>query len=324
MTLFSATPPLQEGWLPEEDGHKVWWQTFGRTDRPAILLLHGGPGGGTSERLPRLFDPDLWHIVTMDQRGCGRSEPNAGDDVAALRANTTAHLISDIERLRQHLDVEAWTVYGASWGTTLAQAYAHEHRQRVLGLILGAVTTTNRAELDMLYGGAGAFLPEAFEAFQAGAPDGAPGLDMARAYAERLTNGDADSEARAAAAWCAWEDAVLQVDARAEPSGRMLDARFRLCFARIVTHYFKYAAWLDPPLLEKAHKLSGLNVTLINSRLDLSCPISTAWKIHRSVPGSKLIIIPGSLHGTLYGPLAEAIVQAGKEHAKMLLNAKAP
>ena len=139
---------------------------------PTILLLHGGPGGGTAPRMPRLFDPARWHVVTMDQRGSGRSWPHAGDDAAALRANTTACLVDDIERLRRHLGLESWTVYGSSWGSTLAQAYAHAHRERVRGLILAAVTTTGRSEIDNLYGGAGAYLPETFEAFQAGAPEG--------------------------------------------------------------------------------------------------------------------------------------------------------
>ena len=313
--LFPVTPPLRSGWLPEEDGHAVWWQTFGVASRPAIVLLHGGPGGGTAERMPRLFDPARWHIVTTDQRGAGRSRPHAGRDVRALEANTTAHLVANLERLRAHLGIARWTVYGASWGTTLAQAYAHAHRERVAGLILAAVTTTGRAEIDQFYGGTGDFLPEAFEAFQAGAPEGAPGVDMARAYGDRLTSGDPGIEAAAALAWCRWEEAVLQVDPRAEPSGRFADPTFRLGFARVVTHYFRHLAWLDPPLLERPGALAGLPVSLASSRLDLSCPLSTAWRLHRAVPGSHLAVIPGSLHGTLYGPLAEAVVKAGQRHA---------
>ncbi|MFQ6550260.1 alpha/beta fold hydrolase [Aestuariibius sp. 2305UL40-4] len=316
MALFKASPPLQSGWLPKEDGHEVWWQTFGDVSRPAVVLLHGGPGAGTSERLPRLFDPERWHIVTLDQRGSGRSRPHAGENLRALHANTTDCLVSDLERLRSLIGVERWTVYGASWGTTLAQAYAHAHKDRVTGLILAAVTTTGQVELDQLYGGAGMFLPEAFEAFRAGAPDSAPGVGMAEAHATRLASDDPGIAFEAARAWCRWEEAVLQVDPRAEPSGRFDDPVFRLGFARIVTHYFRHLAWLDPPLLDRAGYLAGLPVTLINSRLDLSCPLSTAWSLHRALPGSVLKIIPGSLHGTLYGPLAAAIIEAGGAHAE--------
>lgn len=312
--LFASTPPLQSGWLPAEGGHEVCWQTFGTPSCPAILLLHGGPGSGTSERMPRLFDPAHWHIVTMDQRGAGRSRPHAGTDLRALVNNTTNHLVADIERLRTALNIESWTVYGSSWGATLAQAYAHAHRDRVAGLILAAVTSTSQAELDNLYGGAGAYLPEAFDAFQAAAPEGEPGVGMAKAYAQRLTCGDAKIEAAAALAWCRWEEAVLQVDPRAEPTGRFEDPVFRLGFARIVTHYFSHLAWLEPPLLHRAPALNDLPTTLINSRLDLSCPLSTAWQLHQALPGSRLIIIPGSLHGTLYGPLAKAVVEAGRHH----------
>ena len=318
MPLFEETPPLASGALPEEDGHAAWWQTFGDASRPAVLLLHGGPGGGTAPRMPRLFDPARWYVVTMDQRGSGRSRPHAGDDAAALRANTTAHLIADVERLREALGIKEWTVYGASWGTTLAQAYAHAHRDRVRDLILAAVTTTGRAELDMLYGGAGAFLPEAFEAFRASAPEGEPGVGMAAAYAARLTCGDAETERAATLAWCRWEEAVLRVDPRAEPAGRFEDPRFRRGFARLVTHYFRNLAWLDPPLLERADALAGLPATLINSRLDLSCPLSTAWRLHRAWAGSEFVVVPGSLHGTLYGPLAKAIVTAGARHAERI------
>lgn len=318
MALFPQTEPLAAGWLPEQDGHELWWARFGNPARPAILLLHGGPGGGTRPRMARLFDPDRWHIVAMDQRGAGRSRPHAGDDPAALTANTTAHLIGDIERLRRHLGLDRWTVYGSSWGATLAQAYAHARRDRVVGLILAAVTSTSRFEIDFLYGGAGHFLPEAFDAFLAGAPEGRPGVAMAAAYGRRLTCGAVATERAAALAWCRWEEAVLQLDPRAEPSGSFEDARFRLGFARVVTHYFAHLAWLDPPLLDLAPALAGLPMTLINSRLDLSTPLSTAWRLHGAAPGSELVIIPGSLHGTVYGPLAEAIIAAGNRHADLI------
>ena len=298
--------------------HAVWLRTFGDADRPPIVLLHGGPGSGTSDRLPRLFDPARWRVITMDQRGSGGSHPHAGHDVTALRANTTTHLVADLERLRTHLGVQRWTVFGASWGATLAQAYTHAHRARVAGLILAAVTTTGRAELDMLYGGTGAFLPEAFEAFRAGAPMGEPGVGMAAAYGDLLTSGDPAIEAEAASAWCLWEEAVIRVDPRAEPTGRFADPAFRLGFARVVTHYFRRLAWLDPPLLDRAPELAGLPVTMINSRFDLSSPLETAWRLHRAILGSELVVVPGSLHRATEGPLAKAVIAAGRRRADLL------
>jgi proline iminopeptidase len=185
-------------------------------------------------------------------------------------------------------------------------------------MILASVTTASRSERNFLYGGAGDFLPEAVDAFAAGAPDGRPGLGMTEAYAPRLTCGITEVEQAAALAWCRWENGVLQLDPWAEPTGAFEDPRFRLGFARLVTHYFRDLAWLESPLLDPAGALAGLPATLINSRLDLSCPPSTAWRLHQAWPRSELILLPGSLHGTLYWPLAEAIVAAGVHHADRL------
>lgn len=309
MTLYPETPPLRSGFLPDQDGHAVFWETFGNPNAPAILLLHGGPGGGVSPRMPRLFDPARWHIVAMDQRGSGRSTPHAGDSLAALQANTTDHLIADIERLREALNIDQWTVYGASWGATLAQAYAHAHPGRTYAMLLASVTSTGRFEIDNLYGGAGAYLPEAFEAFCAEVPGTQDGVARAAAFYDRLTS---DQPQDAARAWCKWEAAVLQVDPRAEPPTSFNDPRFALGFARVVTHYFRHLAWLTPPLLDRAAALAHIPSILINSRMDLSCPLSTAWTLHKAWPKSELIVIGGGLHGTLYGPLSEAIVEAGQ------------
>lgn len=313
MPLFPETSALQSGFLPPEDGHSVFWETFGDASKPAILLLHGGPGGGVSPRMPRLFDPTRWHIIALDQRGAGRSKPHAGDSLAALSANRTSDLIRDIDRLRTHLAIKGWYLYGSSWGATLAQAYVHAHKSPVQGMILASVTSTSQFEIDFLYGGAGHFLPEAFERFQAGAPEGTSGVGMCAAYGDRLISDDPGVVDAAAKNWCAWEEAVLKVDPRAEPPKNFENPQFRLGFARVVTHYFRNLAWLGTPLLERARMLQGFPVTLINSRMDLSTPLSTAWHMHRCLPHSKLIIIPGSLHGTLYGPLSEAIIRAGTD-----------
>lgn len=320
MTLYSETRPLRTNWLPEANGHAVYWETFGNPDGPAILMLHGGPGGGIKPRMPRLFDPSIWHIIAMDQRGAGRSTPHAGESLDALISNTTQHLVSDIERLRQILSIEKWTLYGSSWGATLAQAYAHEFQSHVSGLILAAVTSMSYFEIDFLCGGAGDFLPEAYDAFQAGAPEGRKGIDMARAYCDRLMASDLDIANRAALDWCKWEKAILLADPRAELPTHFDDPRFALGFSRVVTHYFRDLAWLEPPLLDRAKNLSDIPAVLINSRFDLSTPLSTAWHLHKAMPSSELVIIPGGLHGTLYGPLAQAVVDAGNKFAAIHQN----
>lgn len=313
MPLFDPSPPLRSGTLPEEDGHVVFWETFGNEDAPAIVLLHGGPGGGMRPRMVQLFDPDRWHVVTIDQRGAGRSVPHAGDSLDALRANTTNDLIRDLERLRAYVGLENWYVYGSSWGTTLAVAYALKHPDRVNGMILAAVAMTTREDIDFLYYGACRFLPDAHEPFHAMVPDARCGVEIAAGYNDLLTSDDAGLCAAAAQAWCTWEAAVVSLDPRVEPNRSYEDERFRLGFARVVTHYFRNLAWLDPPLTGQTSRLAGLKAHLIHSRLDLSAPLWTPWRLHKAMPRSNLVIVPGGLHGTVYGPLADAIVEAGKQ-----------
>ena len=171
-------PPV-EGLIDVGDGHRLYWASAGRGDAPAALVLHGGPGSGSSPDALRLFAPGRWRVVRFDQRGCGRSRPHAAEPGADLSRNTTAHLLGDIERLRRYLGIERWLVVGGSWGSTLALAYAERHPERVTGLVLHAVATTTRWEIDWITRGVGAFLPEAFERFQAGAPE-ATGNDWSR------------------------------------------------------------------------------------------------------------------------------------------------
>lgn len=310
MAHYHPSPPLHSGFLPEEDGHSVFWQTFGNENAPAIVLLHGGPGGGTRPQMVQLFDPERWHIVTIDQRGAGRSTPHAGDSVDALNSNTTKHLIHDLERLRASLGLANWYIYGSSWGTTLAVAYALEHLERVNGLILAAVAMTSREDLDFLYFGARRFLPEAHEEFHALVPKACDGIEIAKGYNDLLVGENASVRSAAAHAWCTWEAAVVSLDPRVEPNPSYDDERFRLGFARVVTHYFRNLAWLDTPLLEQAPRLADLEIYLIHSRLDLSAPFWTPWRLHKALPRSELVIVPGGLHGTLYGPLADAIILA--------------
>lgn len=309
--LFPEIAPHASGMLAADGGHEIYWEACGRPDGKPALVLHGGPGSGCTPGFRRLFDPALYTTVLFDQRGCGRSRPLAAETTAALAHNTVADLIGDIERLRARLGIEAWLVFGGSWGSTLALAYAQAHPARVTELVLAPVTTSSRAEIDWLYGQAGRLLPAAFEAFRAGAPEAAPGIALVEAYAELLLDPNPEVQHKAAQDWCRWEAALVEVDPRAEPSPRWQDPAFRLTFARLVTHTFRHGAWLeDGQLLRDLPAIAEIPGALIHSRLDLSAPLETAWTLAKAWPAAELTVLEGGLHGATTAPLAAAIIAA--------------
>ncbi len=303
--------PFRSGHLDVGTGHRLYFECCGTPGAKPALVLHGGPGSGVSAKHRRLFDPAAYEIVLFDQRGCGRSRPWAAVDLAALAANTTHHLIADIEKLRTHLGLDAWLVFGGSWGTTLALAYAQAHPDRVSEMVLAGVAMTRRAEIDWLYGHVGFLLPEAFARFRAGAPEGEPGIGLVEAYAKRLLSPDPAIHDLAARNWCAWELAVIEAEAEAETGSRWSNPDFRRCFARIVTHYFRHDAWLDDnALIDNAKCLAGIPGILIHSRLDLATPLTTAWTLAHAWPDSELVLLDRGLHSASEGRMADAIVAA--------------
>ncbi|MEM1047945.1 MAG: prolyl aminopeptidase [Pseudomonadota bacterium] len=303
--------PFRSGHLDVGNGYSLYFECCGAPRGKPALVLHGGPGSGVSPSHRRLFDPTAYEIILFDQRGCGRSTPSAAVDLAALNANTTHHLIADIERLRTHLGIETWLVFGGSWGTTLALAYAEAHPDRVTELVLAGVATTRRSEIDWLYGHVGFLLPEAFARFRAGAPEGEPGFGLVEAYAKRLQSPDPAIHDRAAQDWCAWELAVIEAEAEAEPATRWRDPDFRRCFARIVTHYFAHDAWFDDnALIDNVGRLTDIPGVLIHSRLDLATPLATAWTLAQVWPASELVLLEGGLHSASETRMADAIVAA--------------
>lgn len=257
--LYPEIEPYDHGLLDVGDGHRVYFEQCGNSAGKPALVLHGGPGSGCSVGSRRPFDPKRYRVVLMDQRGSGRSTPHAGDDPAALAANTTEHLLADIERLRRHLGIERFLVFGGSWGTTLALAYAERHPERVSEMVLASVATTTRAEVEWITRGVGAFFPEAFDRFRSGVPEAERDGPMVEAYHRLLMSPDEAVRTRAAKDWCDWEMAIIAVTAGHKPSSRYADPRFRLCFARVVTHYWRHAAWLeDGSLLRDAGRLAGM------------------------------------------------------------------
>lgn len=286
-----------------------------RDGKPAVVL-HGGPGSGCTPKQRRLFDPSRYSIVLFDQRGCGRSRPLAAQDAAALRHNTLDHLIEDMEALRRHLGIDSWLLFGGSWGTTLAFAYAQAHPGRVTELVLAGITTTSLAEVDWLYGHIGEMMPEAFEIFRAATPERRVGAWLPAAYRRLLTDADPLVCQRAAENWCRWEAALVEVDPRARPDPRWRDPVFQLTFARIVTHYFGDIAWLkDHDLLPGMPAIADVPGVMIHSRFDPSAPLATAWRVSGCWPASTLTVLDGALHSATSGPMADRILAALDRYA---------
>ena len=288
---------VESGFLDTGDGHQVYWESSGNQNGKPALFLHGGPGSGSGGMAQSLFDPEAYRIVTFDQRGCGRSLPLATQPVVDLATNTTAHLLSDIERLREHLGIARWLVLGGSWGSTLALAYAEGHVHRVSELVLFSVTVSTRRDIDWITRGVGMFFPEAWARFCAGAGefehDG-----LLDAYHHRLMDPDPAIHEKAARDWCDWEVAIVALNPGDKPGGHFRDPSFRLGFARLVTHYWRHNVWLEEgSLLRNAKLLAAVPGLLLHGRLDLGSPLITPWELQRHWPGSELIIIDNAGHG---------------------------
>ncbi|MFC7549975.1 prolyl aminopeptidase [Plantactinospora sp. GCM10030261] len=295
--MYPPIEPYDSGLLDVGDGNLVHWETCGNPAGKPALVVHGGPGSGCHRDAGRVFDPDRYRIVLFDQRGCGRSAPHASDPATDMRHNTTAHLIADMERLRQRLGIDRWLLYGGSWGSTLIMAYAEQHPERVTEIVINAVTTTRRSETDWLYRGVGRFFPQQWERFadRSGAgPDG----DILAAYDRLLEHPEPAVRERAANDWCAWEDTVLSGETKGatNPYGDRPSAA-RLAFVRICAHYFSRGAFLDEGvLLREAERLAGIPGVLIHGRLDLGSPLDTAWQLSRAWPDAELVVVEDAGH----------------------------
>ena len=289
--------PSERGMLDAGDGQSLYWEVCGHPAGKPALVLHGGPGSGCSPAMRTLFDPRRYRIALFDQRGAGRSRPHASDPAADLSVNTTHHLVADIERLREHLAIDRWLVYGGSWGSTLALAYAERYPRRVSEIVLAPVTMTRRADVEWLSRGAGAFFPAEWERFRAALPAADRDGDLVAAYARLLTDPDPAVHDAAARSWCDWEEALVSVESAGRPNPRYADPSFRLGFARLVTHYFSHAAWLaDGQLLADAGRLAGIAGVLVHGRLDVGAPLHAAWQLAQVWPGSELVILEGAGH----------------------------
>jgi proline iminopeptidase len=297
---YPPIEPYASGHLEVGDGHQIYWEASGNPNGKPAVCLHGGPGGASTPGRRRSFDPERYCVVQFDQRSAGRSTPHAGDLATSLAANTTHHLVADIERLRRHLAIERWLVWGASWGTTLALAYAESHPQRVTEMILVSVALTRRSDVRWFAHGAGRFFPEAWARFRDGVPEADRDGDLVAAY-DRLLNDHPDPNVRVRAArdWCAWEDALLSLDdGDAVPNPRGSDERLCVGFARLVTHYFAHAGFLDDEqLLRDVTRLKGIPGSIIHGRFDIQGPPDVAWQLARRWPDADLAIVASGHSG---------------------------
>jgi proline iminopeptidase len=282
--------PYASGMLDVGDGQSIYWEVSGNPAGKPAVALHGGPGSGSSPGRRRSFDPERYRLVQFDQRGCGRSTPSVAVPSTALVTNTTAHLVGDIERLREHLGIERWLVWGGSWGVTLALAYAERHPQRVTEMVLVSVTMTRPSDVHWLYHEVGRYFPTEWARFSEG---GGHAEDLIVAY-DWLLNGQADATVRAKAAkdWCDWEDAVVSMEPGWAPNPRYSDPIFRMTFARLCAHYFSHAAWLEPDeLLRNCGWLADIPGVLVHGRLDLGSPADVPWLIAEAWPRAELHLV---------------------------------
>ena len=305
-TLYPPIEPYEHGRLAVGDGHDVYWEACGNPRGRPALFLHGGPGGGCTAEHRRLFDPARYRIVLFDQRGCGRSTPHA-----SLEANTTWHLVADIERLRERLGIERWLVFGGSWGSALALAYAETHPPRVSGLIVRGIFTLRRTELQWFYQwGASELFPEAWERFLAPIPK-AERHDLIKAYRARLTHPDREQQLRAARAWSTWEGETITLLPDPEIVTKHGDDEFALAFARIENHYFTHEGFFkEGQLIDDAHRLRGIPGVIVQGRYDVACPARTAWDLHQAWPAARFIVVPDAGHAVSEPGIRHHLIEA--------------
>ena len=309
--MYPEIEPYEHGMLDVGDGNHVYWEVCGNPAGKPAVVLHGGPGTGCSPGMRRMFDPRAYRVVLFDQRQSGRSTPDAADYATDLSTNTTPNLIADIERLREHLGIARWLVFGGSWGSTLGLAYAQQHPQRVSEVVLMGVTSSRRFEIDWLYRHVGRLFPEQFARFRAGVPPAERDGDLVAAYHRLLEDPDPDVRAEAAAQWCRWETSIVSTDPDYEPSPVWSDPAFRYRFARIVTHYFVNGGFLPDGILQReASRLAGLPAVLVHGRWDFGGPIDTAWELAQLWPDSELVAVTGAGHAASDPGMTEAVVAA--------------
>ncbi|MFE7836830.1 prolyl aminopeptidase [Streptomyces sp. NPDC057474] len=318
MPIYPEIEPYDHGLLDVGDGNRVYWEVCGNPRGKPAVVLHGGPGSRANAWFPRLFDPEAYRIVLLDQRGCGRSTPPASAYETDMSVNTTDRLIADLELLRRHLGIGRWLVWGVSWGSALGLRYAQTHPEALTELVLTGVTTASDAEVALLTRGLGQFFPEAFERFLAELPEDERDGNLPAAYNRLIESPDEAVRARAARAWTDWETAIAAQPPRSVP--RYEDPVFRYAFARTVTHYWGNGHFLDGGgdgvVLRDAPRLKGIPGTLVQGSLDPGNLLGIVWRLHHAWPGSELVLIDDVGHNAGAPDVAAALVEATDKYAK--------
>ncbi|QIG38816.1 prolyl aminopeptidase [Microbacterium sp. 4R-513] len=306
--LYPRIKPYERGQLIVGDGQRVYWEQSGNPEGKPVVFLHGGPGGGTSPWHRRFFDPERYRIVLLDQRGCGRSTPHASDPRADLRFNTTWHLVADIELLRRNLGIDRWQVFGGSWGSALALAYAQAHPSSVTEIVLRGIFTLRRMELEWFYeGGASVVFPDLWEDFIAPIPV----LERSRmieAYARRLADPDPAVHQPAGLAWTRWEAATLTLLPDPDLVSTMTDPAKAVAFARIENHYFLHGGWFEEgQLIAGVDAIRDIPAVIVQGRYDVCTPPMTAWDLHRAWPEAQFVMVPDAGHAASEPGIARAL-----------------
>ena len=311
-TLYPPIEPYETGTLDTGEGHVIAYERCGTPGATPAVFLHGGPGGGISPTHRRLFDPARYDVLLFDQRGCGRSTPHAG-----LEANTTWHLVADIERLREMVGAQQWLVFGGSWGSTLALAYAQAHVERVSAMVLRGIYLCSKAELDWFYQfGVSQMFPDKYARFVGPIPPDERG-DMLGAYYRRLTSGPLEERIAAARAWSLYEGETITLLPDAANSAQHDDGHFALAFARIETHYFTHGCWLEPgQLLAGAERLRHIPATFVHGRYDMPCPAHYAWALHQAWPEAEFHLVEGAGHAFSEPGILDQLIRATDRYAR--------
>jgi proline iminopeptidase len=308
-SLYPPIEPHRHGMLAVTDGHEIYWEECGNPSGKPVVFLHGGPGAGCDARARRFFDPARYRIVLFDQRGCGRSRPHA-----SLEHNTTWDLVADIERLRQLLGIERWQVFGGSWGSTLALAYAESHPERVTELVLRGIFLLRKSELDWFYEkglGASAMYPDLFEEYVAPIPPAERG-ELVRAFYRRLTGTDRAAALAAARAWAIYEGSTSFLVMDPDNVRKWGEEEFALAVARIECHYFVNGGFLktESQLLDDAHRIRHIPAVIVQGRHDVVCPMMTAWDLHRAWPEADFRVVGDAGHSALEPGITDELVRA--------------
>jgi proline iminopeptidase len=313
--LYSPLEPYHSEYLAVSDRHRIYVEQAGNPEGKPVVFLHGGPGGGINPIYRQFFDPQRWRVVLFDQRGCGKSQPHAD-----LEDNTTWALVADIERIRTHLGLERWAVFGGSWGSTLALAYAQTHPDRCTALILRGIFTLRQREIQWFYQeGASYLYPDAWEQYLAPIPP-EEHHDLVTAYHRRLTGDKPDERLAASRAWAAWEASTSKLVQDPNLLQHFSADAFALAFARIECHYFVNRGFFpsDDYLLSQVHRIRHIPGVIVQGRYDIVCPPITAWELHRAWPEAKFVMVQEAGHSALEPGITSALVTATDEFADRL------